>query len=187
MNITLKTLQKYIAGIDAGSNGKNPVFYIHEDTRRETFAHDIVNMRHTGWYTNADGTTYKDGSGMARGIVVTLPPILNFPNGRFLAGYHWGDNDERVIYPELFDDEREAARRADSHAESFAEMQREDSERFDAMQTAESAADDAQETAEHAIEARNVSAWHRASARDSIRALRDARETLQRATKDYES
>jgi hypothetical protein len=186
MKTTFKTLQKHIPGIDAGFNNKTRIYYIHSNTGLETRANEILCSRHDGYYTNHDGTTYKDGSGSAWGVVFTLPAMPGFPDGRFLAGYLWGDNGERVIYPEMFDSADDAARAADSHAEYFAEMQREDSARFDAMQDAETECERAEEIATHAIQARNVSPWHRQRARESIDALRQARDALQDATNAYE-
>ena len=74
-----------------------------------------------GWYTDGDQND------TAIGIVARLP------HGRFLAGYRWSANDERVYFPQVFDDESDAARMADEHARVFAESAREDSERFERM------------------------------------------------------
>lgn len=174
-------------GLNPGFNGEGfarvPVWYSHggEQFRGEAFAHDCEGgPDHTGWHTNHDGATYRDGSGLARGIVGRLP------HGRFIAGYWWGDNGERVYFAEIFDNERDAARAADSHAESFAEECRDDSERHDAMRDAEDEEQTARDAAMRAIQARNVSAWHREQARDKIQELRDARETLKERTETYE-
>lgn len=123
----------FCAGLSAGFNGEGlgrvSVWYSHTGPhfRDETPVHDrdawAVSSRehHKGWYTEHDGTTSRDGSGLAWGIVARLP------HSRFIAGYQWGDNDERVYFSEIFSDEGKACRAADSHAESFAEMCKEDS------------------------------------------------------------
>lgn len=105
--------------------------------RDECFADEMTDspIDHTGWHTMANGETFKDGTGLARGIVARLP------HGRFIAGYWWGDNGERVYFPEVHTCPRDAARAADSHAETFADSAREDSERFNRMQDAESVDD----------------------------------------------
>jgi hypothetical protein len=112
-------------GLYGGLNDGEPIWYGHCGPyfRKERFADEVVDLRHNGWYTNADSCTYKDGSGLARGIIGSLP------HGKFIAGYWWGDNDERVYFPEIYYSEEEAARAADGHAEHFAEQTREDDEK----------------------------------------------------------
>lgn len=140
MKITFETVRKHSRKqLDKGADGKETVFYGFGDVfDNETYAHEIVRMNYTGWFTEEDGTTYWDGWGLVRGIVAELPAMPGFNNGRFLAGYHWGDNDEKVYFPALFDNAEDAAYAADSHAESFAELQREDNAKFkraDAIQS----------------------------------------------------
>lgn len=190
MDISLYTLRKYAKSpeqIYSGKNDGDPVFYYFGDLLPCAWADDVCRgIRHTGWFTNADGATFKDGSGKARGIVTQLPPAPGFPGGRFLAGYWWGDNAESVVWPELYDDETEAARAADSHAEAFAESAREDSERFDAMQDAENETEEKEQEFNLAFTARHVSADHAELAREALKELRSARDVLARATADYE-
>lgn len=141
MKTTLQTIRKYAHKaadtIDVGGHGGDPVFYYFGDLLPEQWCDDVCrSIRHTGWFTFEDGTTYKDGSGKARGIVVELPAAPGFPSGRFLAGYYyWGDNDERVLWPELYADPDDCARAADSHAEQFADVQREDNARWNAARS----------------------------------------------------
>lgn len=179
----LDSYESAYGALDQGMQDKTPVWYCctGEQFRGEKFADECEGgPDHRGWYTNADGTSYRDGSGKARGIVARLT------HGRFIAGYHWGDNDERVYFPEVFTDESDAARAADSHAESFADTAREDSERFERMTRAETAAQDAID------ELRDVRALRRMGRRDSddvreaIQTLREAREELETATREYE-
>jgi hypothetical protein len=67
-----------------------------------------------GWFT--DGA---DQSNTARGIVARLT------HGRWIAGYTWSLNDERVYFPHVYDDERDAAIAADEEARIFAERESE--------------------------------------------------------------
>lgn len=176
------TLANYTSAYATFSQGAQ-CWYAHdgEQFRDERFADECDGgPSHRGWLTNADGHTFRDGSGLCRGIVARLP------HGRFIAGYWWGDNGERVYFPGVFTDESDAAAAADSHAERFADTARDDSERFNAMQDAEENERTISSRAELAIQARNVSARHRNIARDAIAELREARDALQTATREYE-
>ncbi len=180
--------------LDQGSQDGTPIWYCHTGPqfRNERDAHEINSrgIEHEGWYTDTDC------SDTAIGIVGMLT------HGRYIAGYRWTSNDERVYWPEVFTDENDAARMADEHARVFAEnasdyserfdaMQDAEnasdySERFDAMQDAENAADDAEETFRKEYALRHHSAGSMDDARDALQALREARETLASATKAYE-
>lgn len=190
MNISLQTLRKHAKSpeqIYSGKNDGEPVFYYFGELLPCAWADDACHgIRHTGWFTNAHGETFKDGSGKARGVVAQLPTAPGFPCGRFLAGYWWGDDDESVIWPELYKDETEAARAADSHAEAFAKSAREDRERFDAMQDAERETEEKERAFKLAFMARHVSAEHAELAREALEELRSARDVLTSATADYE-
>ena len=161
----------YCYGLWRGSD----TWYTHggEQFRNERDAGDIVSRLPSGWYTDADCDE------TAVGIVACLP------HGRFIAGYRWTSNDERVYFPEIFTDENDAATRADSHAEKFAESSREDSERFNAMQEAESHAEAVEEDVENAIKARNSSDYWREHCRERIEELRQARADLAELTEAY--
>ena len=163
-------------GFNGAGNYKTPIWYCHtgEQFRDERFCDDVARIDHTGWFTDTDGGE------KARGIVARLP------HGRFIAGYHWSSNDERVYFPEVYDDETEAARAADSHAEAFAESAREDSERFDAMQDAERETEEKEQEFKLAFMARHVSPEHAELAREALEELRSARDVLSSATADYE-
>lgn len=190
MNITLQTLRKYAkkpADIDAGKNDNKPIFYWFGDLLPYSWADDCEGgPRHTGWYTNNDGACYKDGSGKCRGVVIQLPPCPGFADGRYLAGYWWGDNGEFVAWPELFKDETEAARKADSHAENYAESAREDNARFEAMREAEDEVTHICARLRKYLPARNVTVTLREEVRSMIEELRDARNTLKARTGEYE-
>lgn len=75
-------------------------------------------IRHKGWFTDPDGVTFKDGTGLVRGIVAQLP------HGRILAGYCL-DGHNYVWYHQIYTDLDDAAHEADSLAENLAEDERE--------------------------------------------------------------
>lgn len=81
--------------------------------RNERDAHDVITIRHTGWFTD------DMQSDMAIGIIASLP------HNRFIAGYRLTMNDERVYYSEIFADEDDAARMSDEHARVIAESESE--------------------------------------------------------------
>jgi len=194
MKTTLKTLQKHGGtSIDAGFNTdsrgiKEPVFYYFGDLLSESFCDEVDRyIDHTGWFTNDDGTTYKDGSGKARGIVVELPSMPGFPNGRFLAGYMWGDNNERVLWPELYSGDKEAARAADSRAEYFADIQREDNRKYNAASDIETAIDDKLTRLRECIALRHKACmdYVREEIADICEQIRAHREALKTEYSDY--
>ena len=177
---TYTDVSAYCGALSQGFNGtdnyKTPIWHAHtgEQFRHERFCDDVARIGHNGWFTDTEGRE------KARGIVGSLP------HNRYIAGYHWSSNDERVYFPEVYDDETEAARAADSHAESFAESAREDSERFDATQDAERETEEKERAFKLAFRARHVSADHAELARDALEELRIARDVLARAAADYE-
>jgi hypothetical protein len=128
------TLGSYAAAFATASGGFNdnrPVIYWHAGkppVRSIKDAHEIIDTNHTGWYADNDG---------AQGLVIGI--IGRLSHGRYLSGYRWTDNDERVLFTdEVFTDPVDAARSADREAERYAETLREDNERFRAMCDAES-------------------------------------------------
>lgn len=161
--------------LSPGKNGNRGVWYSHDgpEFRNERDAHDVVSLRHSGWFTDTDQRE------TAIGIVASLT------RGRFIAGYRWTSNGERVYFPDVFDDESDAARMADEHARVFADEAREDSERFDAMQDAEIAAGDALEALRDTWDLRRTGRRDSDDVREAIEALREARETLREATAAY--
>ena len=191
MNISLTTLHKYAKNpeqIAIGKNAGEPVFYWFGDLLPYSWADDCEDgPNHTGWFTYADGTCYKDGSGKSRGVVIQLPSVPGFPDGRYLAGYWCGDNGEFVVWPELYKDEKDAAWMADEHAETFAELAREDNERYEAMMLTEMDYENKLLEVQKAFALR-----HRAKfggpehVREVIEELREARENLTEATTAYE-
>jgi hypothetical protein len=161
--------------LSQGMNDKKPIWYTHcgEYFRNEKDAGEVCNLRHTGWYTDIDDCD------TAIGIVAQLP------HGRFLAGYRWTSNDERVYFPEIFDDEKEAARAADGHAERFAEVSREDSEKHHAACKLESRIDDNERRLRECIALRHRMHYARGEARELIETIREQRETLKTKYRDF--
>lgn len=98
--------------------GKGRGFYL-DDTAaglRWQWADEVAGSRvdNTGWFCD-DYQLQK-----IRGLVARLP------RGRgFLAGWSMGENMASVLDCEIYDDETDAARAADSMAESAAEIERE--------------------------------------------------------------
>lgn len=108
----------YGSGINQGFDGESPIWYSHlgEQFRNERDAGDVVHLQYTGWFTDS----YQEDT--AIGIIASLT------HGRFIAGYRWTSNDERVYFDEVFTDEEDAARMADEHARVFAENCRDSEE-----------------------------------------------------------
>lgn len=173
----LHNWQSAFAALSAGLQNGEPVWYSHagEEFRDERDAHEVCRSLDRGYYT--DGGCHDT----AIGIVASLT------HGRFIAGYRWTLNDERIYFPQIFDDRGDAARMADEHARVFAESARDDSERFNAMTLAELDVETQTEELQKAIALR-----HRAKfggferVRTYVEKLREARETLADATRAYE-
>lgn len=106
--------------LSPGLNGGARIWYCHTGQYfgRQKWSDEVLDLRHTGWFENDHGDTI-------RGLVVALP------GGRFLAGYHCTGNGEYVYFSEVYNNERDAARAGDDHAESFAEDCREYNDRYD--------------------------------------------------------
>lgn len=167
-------------------NGTRPVISCFDESalpvRSVKFADemkDVYRLDHRGWFADYDG---HGDMGVIRGIVAFLP------HGRMLAGYHWSENGEYLLFTdEVFTDARDAVISADQEAEKYAELCREDDEKFQRMGRAETAVED---TAE---ELRDTWALRRMGRRDSddvlelVQKLREAREELRAATADYEA
>lgn len=160
--------------LSQGAQGKTPIWHTQagEYFRDERDAGSIISLRHTGWYTDGGDET-------AIGIVSRLP------HGRFLAGYRWTSNDERVYFPEVFTDGEEAARMADEHARVFAENAQEDNVRFEAMCDAENEVEHVRALLAKRLPGRNATGALREEVCDLIEELRAARETFKEAEDAY--
>ena len=156
-----------------GMNGGAPIWYAHSGAafRREVYARKCG----AGWYTDVDRTM------KARGIVVRLP------HEKFIAGYEWSANGERVYFPEIFDSETEAAHRADSHAESFADDCLEHDAKYHEAQKLQTEAEDMAQQLAEKLALRNNPRFPdaRDHAREVIEELRAVRERLQNESADY--
>ena len=165
-------------GLRPGSNGDTPIWYADTGPAfpRETYADECAGgPDHHGWFTDAECDE------KARGIVVRLP------HGKFLAGYEWSANGGRVYFPEVFADERDAARRADSHAESFADACREHDAKYrEAQKLQDEAEGMAQQLAEK-LALRNNPRFPdaREEALELLTELRELRERLQNDFADF--
>lgn len=175
---THKSIDAHICALSQGFNNGEPVWYCHTGAqfRDEKFADECTNgIKHKGWFTDMHGDE------KARGIVGRLP------HGRFIAGYCWSANGERVYFSEIFDYETEAAQMADEHARVFAEAAQEDNARFEAMQDAEFECEEKLLEVQKAFVLRHdwrFGGFERVT--HAIEELRTAREELRVATTEYE-
>lgn len=127
------------------------------------------------WYTDEDCTE------TAKGIIARLP------HGRFIAGYYWGSNGERVYFDETYTDEREACMAANEHARVFAELSQEDSAKYNAAQRLEGKIEDSLVRLRECIALRHKDcmSYVRGEIGELIATIRDSRETLASEYKDY--
>lgn len=120
------TLSQGFDGAD--ERNRHAVWYTYcgPEFRDERYCDEIArSIGHNGWFAGSD--CYET----VRGIVARLP------HGRFIAGYVQSVNSERTYYPEIFDDERDAALMADEHARVIAETAREFDDRLNAARDLE--------------------------------------------------
>lgn len=164
--------------LSQGKNNGETIWYCHdtEPFRGERYANEIRrSIGHTGWYTDI----HQDGE--ARGIVARLT------HGRYIAGYEWSANCERVYYDEVFTDEDDAAHMANEHARVFAEKCMEDIEKYEAARQLEDQNEDALQRLVECIALRNRAcmAYVRSEARELIETIRANRETLRTEYANY--
>ena len=159
-----------------GFNGSAPVLSTFDKHYLPIRSGSVVN--HKGWFADAEDT---GDQGVIRGFIAAIS------HGRFLAGYHWSDNDEWVLYCDTaYTDAAIAAHTADEHARVYAEQCRESDARFQAMVRAEEFVEDHTRDAQDAIAARNTTVRNRQWARDAVENLRQSRKELEAATLAYE-
>lgn len=93
------------------------------------YADEVVDLRHTGWYGDDEGT----GFTMFRGVVYQIPARGGAT--QYLAGYEWGESGARSSFHggggtiaigrgDIYESDRDAAYAADSMAERAAEDER---------------------------------------------------------------
>ena len=168
----------HLGGLHRGMNGGAPIWYARAGAafRREKYADECYQgIRHKGWYTDAECDE------KARGIVVRLP------HEKFIAGYEWSANGERVYFPEVFVDESDAARRADSHAESFADACLEHDAKYHEAQKLQTEAEDMAQQLAEKLALRNNPRFPgaREKARELLTELRETRERLRDEFADF--
>jgi len=107
---------------------RRPVMVTHsgEQFKGEQWADEAEGVRidHRGWFSDAD---------CSRTLRAFVFPLSR---GRFGCGYADSDSGERVYYPCVFGEVRDAARFADSEAQYYAEAEQEYSQRYQAAQDA---------------------------------------------------
>lgn len=106
-------------------------------------AHDIIRLRHTGWYADSEG------------FELYVPQVWQLPARnripQYISGFVVGDSDCVLLSAtdfklDIFDSKEDAARAADSFAEIRAEHAREWSDANDAEFIAEQSVEDARES-----------------------------------------
>lgn len=175
---THKSARAYCGGLAQGFNAKTPIWYCHTGPqfRDECFADACGHgPSHQGWFSDTD---YSE---KVRGIVGRLT------HGRYIAGYHWTSNGERVYFPEVFSDECEAANAADEHARVYAELCMEDSQKYDAMRDLEADTENKLQRLRECLALRHKAcmSYVRKEIADLIETLRENRVTLQTDFADY--
>ena len=169
---------KHAGDLHRGMRDDAPIWYAYTGAAfpRETYADLCADgPDHLGWYTDVDCAM------KARGIVVRLP------HGKFLAGYEWSANDERVYFPEIFTDESDAACRADSHAESFADACREHDAKYREAQNLQTETEDMAHQLAEKLALRNNPRFPdaREEARELLTELRELRQRLRDEFADF--
>lgn len=173
MKTTLKTLNKHHANFSEGKNGDTVIFYSHEK-QDFTPAHKIINLNYTGWFTN-------DFGDLCIGIVLALPAMPGYPEGRFLAGYHVKENGETVLYADVYDNAEDAAQDADNYAEDYADVAREYQEKFQAARDLEDKIESKEKRLVECLALRHKKCMQyvRSEIVAICQSLRDMRETMQ--------
>jgi len=145
-------------------------WYSHDGAERwrEQDAHEVCGFGHTGYYTD---TSQDD---LCIGIIARLP------HGRILAGYRLTENDERVYFPQIFDDDKDAARISDEHARVYGEQAMEHAQIFDTAQAVETELETSLTRLRECIALRNKPCmdYVRDEARYLVQSIRDCRNTL---------
>lgn len=166
------------SGLDQGFNSNEPIWYTHdgEQFRRESRIDEMRDRNFGGWYSDPDGNE------TAYGIIVALP------HGRYLAGYYWDSNGERVYFGDIHDSERDACYAANEHARVFAETERDYRYRErDAYNLRQQIEDSMQRLRECiALRHNKCMAYIRDEIGECIWAIRRCRETLESDYADIE-
>jgi hypothetical protein len=180
------TVPVFDRGFNGEGRSREPVIY--SDSRATIFrdespVHEVQTWKdyarrdfHTGWYTDPDGTSSKDGTGLCWGMIASLS------HGRFLAGYEMGGSNARTYFLEVHDTERDACLAADEHARVIAEQERDYQQRWQDARALEDRIKEYQQRLAECLALRNDKrpcfARVREEARECIEAIREAREEL---------
>lgn len=134
-------------GFGTGYNGeghhRQTVYVAFSAQLKEQDAHEVARTNHTGWFT--DVHHYDTAIGI----------IAKLPHNRWLAGYRLTMNDERVYFADIHDSAEDAARAADSHAETIADAEREYSHKFQEAQDLQSEVEELKQRAARCFALRN--------------------------------
>lgn len=164
-------------GLDQGSNDGKPIWYTQSGQffRREFWCDDVRDacIGHTGWYADSHQES------KVRGIVARLP------HNRWLAGYWTSDNDERVYFPTIYDDWADAARAADSEAESIADKEREHNEQWEEAREIENKISDLKDRIAELFALRNHPKLGKVSREELEEKLAEVREKSEKLATDY--
>lgn len=173
--INVETYTGYGLFQSINSAGKVWLSFAPDHFRDERDAHNVIRLDYTGWYSDMEQDD------LYIGIIARLS------HGRYIAGYRWTCNDERVYFNQIFTDKTDAARMADAHAEQIAELSREDAEKWNAAQKLESDIDSYLLRLRECLALRHKKCMD--YVQDEISALcqkiRENRETLKTEFKDF--
>jgi len=164
-------------------DGKATTWICHtgEQFRNERFADECSEApryvsKHTGYFSN------EDCSEKVRGIVA------NLTHGRLIAGYYWSSCGVRVYFGGVYTEEREAAIAADGHAESYAEVCREDDEQYQAARRLEDENETSMHRLRECLTLRNNPCFDyvRSEISDLLESIRNNREELRTTYAQYQ-
>lgn len=178
---TFKSNLGLYQGFKESDNGplapKDPIWYTQSGQffRREQYADEVKNshLDHTGWFTNSHQ------EGKYRGLVVSLP------HGRFLAGYHSDDNDERVYFDDVYDDITDAITAADEAARIDAERECEYNDRYDEARKLENECEEAEQRIQELFALRNHKSLGKGSRQSMAYHLGTLREKREKLSTDF--
>lgn len=169
------TFKTTIGAWHAGKNGTEVVYYNDYNAMREWQADDHAkNIKHKGWYTDPHGEN------TMRGIVIALP------HARYLAGYVFSMNGERIVWPKVHTDLIEAAYMADEHARVAAEREMEYQARWQEGQRLHDKAQDAMHRLRECRVLRHRDALYTDEAHECIERIRAVRLELSTNYSDME-
>lgn len=161
--------------LDNGIDNGKQIWYSHagEQFRNERDCTDISRRDYNGWYT--DVHQYDTAIGIVAGL----------PHGKFLSGYRWTSNDERVYFSDIFEDESDAANMADEHARVFSEACMEDSYKFEECRKLENEEEEAIERLQECLALRHCDKLSKDYAEEAKKIVERIREIRASLKADY--